>query len=46
MIPCITVVTLITFTVHGQHKMTLFHFGNCVALAFAPYFISYKYSGL
>jgi len=26
--------------------MTLFHFANCAALAFAPYFISYKYSGL
>jgi len=26
--------------------MTLFHFGNCVALAYVPYFITYKYSGL
>ncbi|XP_038065486.1 transmembrane protein 147-like [Patiria miniata] len=26
--------------------MTLFHFGNCVALAYIPYFITYKYSGL
>jgi hypothetical protein len=26
--------------------MTLFHFANCAALAFSPYFISYKYSGL
>lgn len=26
--------------------MTFFHFGNCVALAYAPYFITYKYSGL
>lgn len=27
-------------------KMTLFHFGNCVALAYFPYFILYKCSGL
>lgn len=26
--------------------MTLFHFGNCVALAYAPYFMTYKFSGL
>ncbi|XP_027040556.1 transmembrane protein 147-like [Pocillopora damicornis] len=26
--------------------MTLFHFGNCVALAYFPYFIVYKCSGL
>lgn len=26
--------------------MTLFHFGNCVILAYAPYFIAYKYSSL
>ncbi|KAJ1371820.1 hypothetical protein KIN20_033846 [Parelaphostrongylus tenuis] len=26
--------------------MTFFHFVNCVALAYAPYFIAYKYSGL
>eukprot|EP00057_Strongylocentrotus_purpuratus_P021033 XP_011675507.1 PREDICTED: transmembrane protein 147-like [Strongylocentrotus purpuratus] len=26
--------------------MTLFHFGNCVALAYIPYFIVYKCSGL
>ncbi|CAD6188362.1 unnamed protein product [Caenorhabditis auriculariae] len=26
--------------------MTFFHFINCVALAFAPYFIVYKYSGI
>ncbi|XP_028401421.1 transmembrane protein 147-like [Dendronephthya gigantea] len=26
--------------------MTLFHFGNCVALAYFPYFILYKCSGL
>lgn len=26
--------------------MTLFHFGNCCALAYAPYFLTYKYSGL
>ncbi|VDP39701.1 unnamed protein product [Heligmosomoides polygyrus] len=26
--------------------MTFFHFINCVALAYAPYFIAYKYSGL
>jgi len=26
--------------------MTLFHFANCIALAVAPYFITYKYSGL
>ncbi|WKY01821.1 hypothetical protein Q1695_015659 [Nippostrongylus brasiliensis] len=26
--------------------MTFFHFINCVTLAYAPYFIAYKYSGL
>ncbi|RXM90706.1 Transmembrane protein 147 [Acipenser ruthenus] len=26
--------------------MTLFHFGNCLALAYFPYFITYKCSGL
>ncbi|XP_054719724.1 LOW QUALITY PROTEIN: BOS complex subunit TMEM147-like [Uloborus diversus] len=26
--------------------MTLFHFGNCIALAYAPYFMTYKFSGL
>ncbi|XP_014674414.1 PREDICTED: transmembrane protein 147-like [Priapulus caudatus] len=26
--------------------MTFFHFGNCLALAYTPYFITYKYSGL
>ncbi|KAK5965040.1 hypothetical protein GCK32_003671 [Trichostrongylus colubriformis] len=26
--------------------MTFFHFVNCVTLAYAPYFIAYKYSGL
>ncbi|XP_015919262.1 BOS complex subunit TMEM147 isoform X1 [Parasteatoda tepidariorum] len=26
--------------------MTFFHFGNCIALAYAPYFMTYKFSGL
>ncbi|GFS57977.1 transmembrane protein 147 [Trichonephila clavipes] len=26
--------------------MTLFHFANCIALAYAPYFMTYKCSGL
>jgi len=26
--------------------MTLFHFANCLALAYVPYFVTYKYSGL
>ncbi|CAB0033949.1 unnamed protein product [Trichogramma brassicae] len=26
--------------------MTLFHFGNCVALVYVPYHLTYKYSGL
>ncbi|UYV62928.1 TMEM147 [Cordylochernes scorpioides] len=26
--------------------MTLFHFGNCLALAYGPYFMTYKFSGL
>jgi len=26
--------------------MTLFHFGNCLALAYVPYFFTYKLSGL
>ncbi|CAI2347875.1 unnamed protein product [Caenorhabditis sp. 36 PRJEB53466] len=27
-------------------KMSFFHFINCFALSFAPYFIAYKYSGI
>lgn len=30
----------------GTGAMTLFHFGNCFALAYFPYFITYKCSGL
>ncbi|KAL1139798.1 hypothetical protein AAG570_006775 [Ranatra chinensis] len=26
--------------------MTLFHFGNCLALVYVPYYLTYKYSGL
>lgn len=26
--------------------MTFFHFGNCIALAYGPYFLTYKYSGM
>ncbi|XP_058820098.1 BOS complex subunit TMEM147 [Topomyia yanbarensis] len=26
--------------------MTLYHFGNCVALVYVPYYMTYKYSGL
>lgn len=26
--------------------MTLFHFGNCIALVYVPYYLTYKYSGL
>ncbi|XP_017768728.1 PREDICTED: transmembrane protein 147 [Nicrophorus vespilloides] len=26
--------------------MTLYHFGNCVALIYVPYYLTYKYSGL
>ena len=26
--------------------MTFFHFGNCVALAYVPYLITYKFSSL
>ncbi|VDN60276.1 unnamed protein product [Dracunculus medinensis] len=26
--------------------MTFFHFVNCIALAYSPYFIAYKYTGL
>ncbi|XP_030384261.1 transmembrane protein 147 [Scaptodrosophila lebanonensis] len=26
--------------------MTLYHFGNCVALVYVPYYFTYKYSGL
>merc|ERR1712212_289820 len=29
-----------------RRKMTFFHFGNCVALAYGPYFLTYKYSGM
>lgn len=27
-------------------KMTLYHFGNCLALVYVPYYLTYKYSGL
>ncbi|ERL91973.1 hypothetical protein D910_09296, partial [Dendroctonus ponderosae] len=27
-------------------KMTLYHFGNCVALVYVPYYLAYKQSGL
>ncbi|XP_053978912.1 BOS complex subunit TMEM147 [Hylaeus anthracinus] len=26
--------------------MTLYHFGNCLALVYVPYYLTYKYSGL
>ncbi|XP_020297039.1 transmembrane protein 147 [Pseudomyrmex gracilis] len=26
--------------------MTLYHFGNCLALVYVPYYLAYKYSGL
>ncbi|XP_065093299.1 BOS complex subunit TMEM147 [Ochlerotatus camptorhynchus] len=26
--------------------MTLYHFGNCIALVYVPYYMTYKYSGL
>ena len=29
-----------------RRKMTLFHFGNCVALAYVPFVLVYKCSGL
>ena len=31
---------------HPGRIMTLLHFINCVGAAYAPYFISYRYSGL
>jgi hypothetical protein len=27
-------------------NMTLYHFGNCLALVYVPYYLTYKYSGL
>jgi hypothetical protein len=30
----------------NSKKMTFFHFVNCVGLASAPYFLTYKYAGL
>ena len=26
--------------------MTLYHFANCLGLAYTPYYLTYKYSGL
>ena len=26
--------------------MTLYHFANCLALAYTPYYLTYKYMGL
>ena len=26
--------------------MTFYHFGNCMALAYAPYYLTYKFAGL
>ena len=31
---------------HRQRKMTLYHFANCLGLAYTPYYLTYKYSGL
>ena len=28
------------------YRMTLYHFANCLALAYTPYYLTYKYSGL
>ncbi|CAF4283566.1 unnamed protein product, partial [Rotaria sordida] len=28
-----------------RHRMPLFHFGNCLALACGPVLLTYKYSG-
>ena len=27
-------------------RMTLYHFANCLALAYTPYYLTYKYAGL
>ncbi len=27
-------------------EMTFYHFGNCVALAYVPYYLTYKHAGL
>ena len=27
-------------------EMTLYHFANCLGLAYTPYYLTYKYSGL
>ena len=29
-----------------RDKMTLYHFANCLALAYTPYYLTYKYTGL
>jgi hypothetical protein len=29
-----------------KRKMTLYHFANCLGLAYTPYYLTYKYSGL
>ena len=29
-----------------RHTMTLYHFANCLALAYTPYYLTYKYMGL
>lgn len=32
--------------INNTEKMTLYHFGNCLALVYVPYYLTYKYSGL
>eukprot|EP00095_Tigriopus_kingsejongensis_P007282 maker-scaffold144_size312663-snap-gene-2.43 protein:Tk07282 transcript:maker-scaffold144_size312663-snap-gene-2.43-mRNA-1 annotation:"transmembrane protein 147" len=32
--------------VHLRSPMTFYHFGNCLALAYLPYYFTYKFSGL
>ena len=29
-----------------RRKMTIYHFANCLALAYTPYYLTYKYMGL
>ena len=33
-------------TVNISDRMTLYHFANCLALAYTPYYLTYKFTGL
>ena len=41
-----TFTPVISLLTERGRKMTLYHFANCLGLAYTPYYLTYKYSGL